>query len=274
MRDILVFCESFKHWNGAVRYGAELAAAWHARLTGLYVCPVVVIPPWETPGLTRELEDATRRLKEEAFGAGPGFELFAKALGATKVRWQITQDEILHSLTLTGNWHDVAIIGRTHRTLWGTAGAVGGMVLGSDMPCIVVPDQTTCAGTPRVIAIAWNGSSEAIRATHAALPLLEKAGKVVVLHGRQQSPPGMEGWQPPFDLPSYLAAHDIVCESVILDDPSDATVGERLLSVALASHADMLVMGAYGHTRFSEWVLGGATRHVLESMTIPVFLRH
>lgn len=271
MRDILLFCESHRHWNGAARYAAMLAASTQARLTGLYVCPVVMIPPWETPGLAQEFEDATRQLKEEAWHAAHDFDLFAQSLAVPQARWQITQGEITRSLRLAGNWHDVTVIGRTQRTLWGTAGAVGNMVLGSGMPCIVVPDGTDRAGPPRIIAIAWNGSAESTRAVHAALPLLQKAEKVVVLHGKQQLPPGVADWQPSFELSDYLAAHGIGSESMFLKD-SDA--GPQLLEHACDVHADMLVMGAYGHTRFSEWVLGGATRSVLEGMSIPVMLRH
>jgi len=273
MRDILLFCESHKHWNGAARYAAMLAASAQARLTGLYVCPVVMIPPWETPGLAQEFQDATRQLKEEAWNAGSDFEQFARALGVTQLRWQVTQGDITRSLCLAGNWHDVVVIGRSQRTLWGTAGAVGSMVLGSGMPCIVVPDQTSQSGSPRIMAIAWNGSAESTRAVHAALPLLEKADKVIVLHGKQQLPPGMADWQPSFELSDYLAAHGIGSENLFVES-SDADVGTQLLSRACDAHADMLVMGAYGHTRFSEWVLGGATRSVLERMTIPVLLRH
>ncbi|MET3650593.1 universal stress protein [Dyella japonica] len=273
MRDILLFCESFKHWNGAAQYAAMLAASRQARLTGLYVCPVIMIPPWETPGLAQEFQDAARQLKDEAFGAGPNFEQFAHALGAAQVHWQVTQDEITRSLSLAGTWHDVIVIGRSQRTLWGTVGAVGNMVLGSGMPCIVVPDQTDKSGAPRIIVIAWNGSSESMRAVHAALPLLQQADKVIVLHGKQQLPPGMADWQPPFELSNYLAARGIGSESLLFE-AADAEIGKQLLSRAREVRADMLVMGAYGHTRFSEWVLGGATREVLETMTMPVFMRH
>lgn len=273
MHDILVYCESFRRWNEAPHYAARFAAAWDARLTGLYVCPKITIPPWETPGLNLELQEATRQLKEDAFRAGRAFELFAQHRGATAVRWQVAEDDILRALALVGNWHDVVIVGRSQRSSWGTASAVGSMVLGSNMPCIAVPDNEIDVAMPDIVAIAWNGSSEAVRAVHAALPVLSRARKVVILHGKQQPPISMTTWRPGFDLPDYLATHGIRSESNLLSE-TEEDVGQMLLSAARDVGADMLVMGAYGHTRFSEWVLGGATRRVLELMELPVFMRH
>lgn len=275
MHDLLTYCESFKRWHASVDYAARLAALFDCRLTGIYVCPSpsMVLSPYETPQLMTELLEATRQLEEEAFGAAASFEAFARGRSATRASWLVAEEEVPRALALAGNWHDALVIGRTRHTPWGAVSAVGSLVLSSGMPCIVVPESQTDGVSLDAIAIAWNGSSEAIRATHAALPLLRRARKVTILHGRQRQPASMTAWKPAFDLAEYLAGHGIPSESILLPE-SDNAAGNLLLDSAREANANLLVMGAYGHTRFSEWVLGGATRAVLEGINIPVFMRH
>lgn len=274
MHDLLAFCESFKRWPASVDYAARLAAAFDSRVTGIYVCPSpsAMLAPYETPELMTELLEATRQLEDEAFAAGPSFEAFARSRGASRASWQVAEEEVPRALALAGLWHDLLVTGRTRHTPWGSVSAVGSIVLGAAMPCIVVPEGHADVVALDCIAIAWNGSSEAIRATHAALPLLRRARKVTILHGRQRPPASMTAWRPPFDLTQYLAHHGIQSESELLPEADDA--GDMLLTAARQAKANMLVMGAYGHTRFSEWVLGGATRAVLEDLDLPVFMRH
>ena len=87
--------------------------------------------------------------------------------------------------------------------------AVGGMVLGAGLPCIVVPEGHVGESLPDGMAIAWNGSLEAIRATHAALPLLRRARRVTILDGGQPLSASLEDWKPPFGLAGYLARRGI-----------------------------------------------------------------
>lgn len=275
MHDLLVHCESFKRWSPAADYAARLAALFDCRLTGIYVCPspTMALSPYQTPQLVTELLEAQRQLEEEAFGAAASFEAFARGRGATRASWLVAEEEMSRALALAGNWHDALVLGRTRYTPLGSISAAGGLVLGSGMPCIVVPESHGDMAALDCIAIAWNGSSEAIRAVHAALPLLRRARRVMILHGQQRPPASMAAWRPAFDLSEYLANHGMHSENILLPDTNDG-VGALLLDHALQAKANLLVMGAYGHTRFSEWVLGGATRAVLEGISLPVFMRH
>jgi nucleotide-binding universal stress UspA family protein len=84
--------------------------------------------------------------------------------------------------------------------------------------------------------------------------------------------PGLE-WEPPFNIMDYLRRHGVTAEQRTIHAKHD-DVGQVLLDEAMKFRADMLVMGAYGRSRFSEWMLGGATRHVLTWADIPVLMRH
>jgi nucleotide-binding universal stress UspA family protein len=145
-------------------------------------------------------------------------------------------------------------------------------VLSCEIPCIVVPPHRRQAALEH-IAVAWNGSSPAIRALHAARPLLAHAREITVLEGPPADDTVESRWSPRFDIGQYLLAHGLTAHREPIGGTSDEA-GERLLAAARRCHADLLVMGAYGRSRLSEWILGGATRSVLMDASMPVLLRH
>ncbi len=140
------------------------------------------------------------------------------------------------------------------------------------MPVLIVPD----AGSPdlpcRRIVVGWNQSAEALSAIRKAMPLLKSADLVDITvidpptHGPERSDPGGQ-------LSQLLARHGIHAEVSVLAKtlPRISDVINRHVR---DTNADMVVMGAYGHSRFREAILGGATRHMLENVEIPVLMAH
>ena len=112
-----------------------------------------------------------------------------------------------------------------------------------------------------------------MRAIHAAMPLLQRATRVVLLEGPLRRTYPEIAWKPPFDMSAYLVRHGVKLESRSLD-ADDEHAGAGILNAASELKAELLVMGAYGRNRFSEWALGGATRHILHHTHLPVFMRH
>lgn len=275
MKDIAVYCESFRSWPAHVAYAASMAKAFDASLTGTCVCPSpqMGLPTYDAPGLAVQLIDEARHLMDDAHAAEPAFVAFAQQQGVRQAQWQAAQGYVLDCLAIVGTWHDLLVLGRAGNTPWGSSFAVGNVVLGSGTPCLIVPEKHDGTFAPRCVAIAWNGSIEALRAVHAALPILARAERVLVFSRDAQQPFVMENWLPQFDLFSYLQRHGIAAQPGHMDD-STKGVGHDLLRAAADAHADLLVMGAYGHARFREWILGGVTKDVLEQATIPVMMRH
>ncbi|MDZ7810922.1 MAG: universal stress protein [Arhodomonas sp.] len=121
--------------------------------------------------------------------------------------------------------------------------------------------------------VAWDAGRESARAVGDALPLLKEADQVRVLALTGTSRDAAHGEQPAADISTHLARHGVKVEAAH-QHLGDLDVASALLSAASDYGADMMVMGAYGRTRMREMMLGGATRGVLESMTLPVFLSH
>ena len=139
-------------------------------------------------------------------------------------------------------------------------------------PVLLVPDDNKPISAPKTVMVGWNESVEAMRAIRRALPFLKQAEltRIVVIdpprHGPDRSDPGGL-------LSQMLARHGVKCEIDVLSKTM-TRVSDILNRHAADTEADMIVMGAYGHSRFREAILGGATRNMLEQSDIPVFLAH
>ncbi|WP_438390221.1 universal stress protein [Caballeronia sp. DA-9] len=125
--------------------------------------------------------------------------------------------------------------------------------------------------------VAWNGSREAVRAVHDALPLLKRATRTTVVTVDEPRDTTRGNRIPGADIALVLARHNVKADVVQLDriDRAENTpAGRLLLSQASQLGADLIVMGAYGHSRWQELVMGGATRSMFQSMTVPVLMSH
>jgi nucleotide-binding universal stress UspA family protein len=274
MRDILAYSANFRSWSGGVAYAADLAARLDGSLTGVYVypSPLYMLPPYGSADLLEAILENARDIERTAHASKDAFLAWSRTIGVRQANWQVAEGQLPQTLAHIGNWHDLLVLERNPELPWGAPAELGEIVLGSRLPCIVAPAGMREARLDR-IALAWNGAAEAVRAIHAALPLLLHAKQVFLLEGTPRELDVEIGWKPPFDIDEYLARHSIAAEHIEID-ADDAHAGEVLLDAALGTAANLLVMGAYGRTRFSEWVFGGATRSLLRDAPFPVFLRN
>lgn len=147
---------------------------------------------------------------------------------------------------------------------------VASVVVDSGRPALVVPHSTDVQAIGRTVLVAWKPTREATRAVTAALPWLQRAARVHVVVGE----PAVDGNPPPgAALDRWLRTHGVAATLHQLGNPSN-DVADPLLSMACDLDADLLVMGCYGHSRAREWLLGGTTRTLLKSMTLPVLMAH
>lgn len=138
---------------------------------------------------------------------------------------------------------------------------------------LIVPYAGRFDNVGRRIVIAWSSTREAARAVSDAMPFLESADLVNVLTIDPREGPDGHGELPGADIAVHLARHGVKAQ-IERTVSAGLPVGEVLLSRIADLGADLLVMGAYGHSRVRELLLGGATRSVLRSMTLPVLMSH
>jgi nucleotide-binding universal stress UspA family protein len=272
MKDILIHVRDCELRPPAARFGVGLAANLGAAVTAVYACPELsYAAPMFSPEVLTAIVETTRQLVQEAVAARSPFVEWAAALGVPQCEWVVAQGVAADALTQAAARHDLMVLDHGDEER-GSPWDIPGLILKVSVPCIVVPHHGAHFEPFERIAIAWNGSPEAMRAVHSALPFL-RGKQVLLLWGEEREKYQGVEWDPPFDINEYLRRRGVTVEQrMVAASPDD--VGRVLLEEALQFRADLLVMGAYGRTRFSEWMLGGATRHVLAWASIPVLLRH
>lgn len=274
LRTLLVHLDGSPRSATRLRLARTLAADHEATLTAmLAVTPAYVSVPLSYLGdaggavLLQEAEAERRRGARRLFDqecAQPGPD----------VRWTEAVNEMT-TAAFAGQalYADLMVLGQRDpgdAQAWGVPpDFVPTAMEASGRAALVVPYAGEFKTVGRDVLVAWKPTRESARAITAAVPLMQAARRVqVVTWGEAgQTGTGSTG------LSGFLAAHGIQAR-VTDQGPEPKDVGEMLLSRAADLGSDLLVMGCYGHTRARELLLGGATRTVLRSMTVPVLMAH
>lgn len=271
MNDILVLAADLDFRGAAMNYAVALAAQLQGTLGGLYVLPPAPASYDFAPaGLASEVIEIFRGQVDTAACAGNSFAAWAAQRRVASSSWHCAEGSMREALAAAALWHDVIVLERNAEWPWPQLGQV---LLGVDVPCLIVPQQYG-EFRLRTVAVAWDGSPHAARAVHAALPLLRRAARILLIDGSHIEPTSERVPADPTDnMRGYLANLGVETTRIRIA-PSAANAGVEILAAASGAAADLLVMGAYGRTRFSEWIFGGATRHLLEQAAMPLFMRH
>jgi nucleotide-binding universal stress UspA family protein len=262
--------------QGQVELAAHLAKEFEAHLTGVCSLPEVAIlrSAQHNPFIRLEANNIDELIKHEygeAKAAEKKFTAIADKAGVAH-DWLTGEGESADIIIHASRLQDLAVVeqgGDPSDLLWGPAVQVAL----SGHPALIVPRSWRSPEFGRRVLIAWNGSAQASTAVRKALPLLRRAGQVTVLIGTSRGAFPAALRMTALDLPAYLRHQGISAETKDIDEP-DMDAGEAILKCAKKIDSDLIVMGAFGRSRFQEWILGGATRHVLERMTVPVFMVH
>ncbi|ARJ65285.1 hypothetical protein WV31_06290 [Magnetospirillum sp. ME-1] len=169
-------------------------------------------------------------------------------------------------LALHARYADLTIVGQASP---GASDHVTETLMSVGRPILAVPRHGRYPKVGQRVLVAWNASREATRAVFDSLPLLAGAANVTVMTMDAKDDDRVPG----ADIGLALARHGIKVE-VVHSTLGDIDAGNALLSRAADQGADLLVMGAFGHSPLREKMLGGATRHILDHMTVPVLLSH
>jgi nucleotide-binding universal stress UspA family protein len=263
-------------------FRAELAGAL-ARRHGVHVIGLHVIEPLPSAGyfpadigLYAGGEALRELIRQRAIEAADQAERrFREPLcrHGIKGEWRVTQGGIAEQLASQARCVDLAIVGQLdsdHLPFGSAAPPPEQIVLSSGRPVLIVPYAARLQGIGDHVLVAWNGGREAARAANDALPFLVKASSVTVL---TINPEEARTETPAVDIVRHLACHGVQAEAAHTV-AADIGVGDALLKHATELGADLIVIGAYGHSRLRELVLGGATRSVLRRMTVPVLMSH
>lgn len=148
------------------------------------------------------------------------------------------------------------------------------VIMTAGRPVIVIPYDGGLADPVERVLICWDGGKEAAQAIADAAPFLARAKEIVVLSLDQDQVPQTRKRSAMGGLQAYLRAHGYVTPKPVFGSSSGIGIGNAILNTASDHGSDLIVMGLYGHSRAREWILGGASREILATMTVPVLFAH
>jgi nucleotide-binding universal stress UspA family protein len=276
-KTILVHLDAAARRSERLELSFALANRYDAHLAGLFALGAMSLPSYVRPDASQLLvAEQARQRADASQRAEAEFRAAAARHGNVKTEWRVSHEDALEAMRVNARYADLVVVGQhergTERETGITPGFVDELVISCPRPVLVVPYAGRFSGVGKRALVAWNASTEASRAVAGALPLLARAGRVNVVVFEAVSP-GDHGEEPGADAALYLARHGVKATVSRYLNPS-IDIGSQILTRAADLSVDLIVMGAYGHSRLRELVLGGATRTLLESMTVPVLMSH
>lgn len=279
LKDILVIVDNAKNCGTRLDVAVQLAQQHDAHLIGLFVRTVPHVPQFVMSQLGPEVAEVQKRYADEA--AEKARKLFEDKTrnAGIGVEWREVSGLPLDECRLHAKYTDLVVAGQLDDTATETSegqeNLIDHLVLDAGRPVLVVPYTGRFPKVGERVMVAWNATREATRAVNDALPILQKAKEVHVIAVNPHGGHGRDGHGeiPSADITLHLARHGVKATAEHIE-AREMGAGEALLSRAADESIDLIVMGAYGRSRLRELVLGGATRHMLRHMTVPVLMSH
>lgn len=274
IKDLVVHVDSSQAVQKRLEAAIRIAQTHDAHLTGLYVIPTTDFPAFmEVPSAFEAIQKVRQYRQQEAETSRAAFEEATHRAGVS-AEWRCAEGELTEKLGESARYSDLVILGQHNPDEHdANQGLADRLVLEVGRPCLVIPYIGARETLGQRVLVAWNARREAVRAVNDALPILQAADRAVVLSVNPAYGEDGEGDIPSADICHHLAHHGVKAKAETTV-AKDIDVGSLLLSHAADMGADMIVMGAYGHSRFREMVLGGVSREMFRTMTVPVFMSH
>ncbi|MCP3687378.1 MAG: universal stress protein [Gammaproteobacteria bacterium] len=275
IKNIVVHIDNSTACKDRVKAAIELARSYDARLSSLFVVPDYYVPSYVEAQIST---DVIAQIAEDAIDHAKQTQDNVKALGKAagiNLDCYIEEGNVVSIISEFARYADLLILGQAQSDDPDniSAGLADNLVLESGAPCLVIPYIGARPTLGKRILLAWNESRESSRALRDALPLIQTADHVSVLLIKPKSHNETHTETQKRVITGYLADHGVDADvKLCLDNHLDP--GDTILAQASDNDIDLIVMGAYGHSRLREIVLGGATRHLLKEMTVPVLISH
>lgn len=277
-KTILVHVDDAANVAARVEIAATIAIAQEAHLIGATLTGIsrfieeAVVANSYNPAITPYLDT----LRQRAALRLDEFDEQVRHIGVHSFERQLIDDDASGGINLAARHSDLVVVGQSdpdRPALALETDLPKYVAMTSGTPVLVIPFAGKFPSVGMHVMIAWNGSREASRAVQDAMPLLRVAQQVDVIIFNPTERSDLHSGAPHTEIIEYLRRHGVEAKRRV-ETVKPGKLGATLLSLATASPADLLVMGCYGHTRFREMLLGGVTRVVLASMSIPVFMSH
>jgi nucleotide-binding universal stress UspA family protein len=274
LNDIVVYVDGAEATKGRVEFAVALAKEHGAHLLGIAFAPTALLPLYGADVGLANISEALEGVKAQGETALEIFKAHAKSQGVSAEGRLLEgmSEELPRDFACAARHVDIVIIGqpRDGDPLIGQYALVERCLFASGRPVIIVPSACKKIEVAGTVVAAWDGSAEAARAFNDALTFLKAPKRVVLLVGVPE-----EASEEPEvdDMVAHLKRRGIAAE-VMRFAAHKGDIGKTILAKAKDLEADMIVMGAFHHSRWREFILGGVTLTMLEEATTPLFMAH
>jgi nucleotide-binding universal stress UspA family protein len=276
-KTILVHIDGTEKSIERTQVAARLAIRYEGHLVGAAVTGLspLMFPIGSIEAGMPPIAFPIKELRDEADRALDLFVKTASSEGVNSYERRLVDDEAGIGMCLQARYCDLVVVSQTALDEFRPrlrSDFLEYVLFNGSRPTLVLPQHSVHGDIGRSVTVAWNGSPEAVRAIMTAIPLLKRAQSVnlVVLNAGKEA--DLHGEDPGADMALYLARHGIRVQVTATSAGRDD--GDALLSFAADTGADLIVMGAYGHSRFREFLLGGMTRTALASSAVALWMSH
>jgi len=276
-KNILLHLDHSSGCQNRLETAFGLAKSNDALITGLFVVPDYVVPSYVEAQISVDLiTDVTEKALARAGETLSGYQRLAEEAGV-RMDAHVVEGQVIPILREHTKYSDLLMLGQDQpddpdNASYGLADA---LLFEGACACMVVPHSGKIALPGKRVLLTWNASRESARALREALPLLKSAETVVVLSSEPDDSDAQiaRGHPHADELARFLESHGIESVSSGISD-MEISASDAILGQAAEMNADLIVMGAYGHARLREIILGGVTRDLLKQSPIPLFLAH
>jgi nucleotide-binding universal stress UspA family protein len=285
-KDILVLCDAGEDNDSRMVTAFSLAKNFGAQVTGVHLTPFPsqgsLYPPYVansaaalidiTSKHTNNLKETLEKITSNTNNLKASFEMMASKMNIS-CDWKDMGNSNIHYIIDIARSTDLVIVPQSYSQYGEYEPKRFNDYFTTHLgrPLLVVPDLKKVFNSFKKVIIAWNESKEATRAVHDALPFLEFSENIEVISIAKNEKEEKKSMIRCNDLRTHLSHHGLDVEVLLLARSSKG-VGHTLIQHALEYDADLIVMGAYGHSRIKEVILGGTTKYLLDQTKIPLFL--
>jgi nucleotide-binding universal stress UspA family protein len=276
-KNILIHLDHSSGCDNRLDIAFKLAQKFDAKLAGLFIVPDYVVPSYVEAQISVDLiTDVTEKAVARAKETLAGYQKLADDAGI-KMEAHVVEGQVIPILREHTKYSDLLLLGQDQpddpdNSSYGLADA---LLFEGACACMVVPHSGKLAVPGKRVLLTWNASRESARALREAMPFLTRAETVVVLSSEPNDGDSdtARGHPHAQELDRLLKSHGIEAVSSGISDP-DISATDAIIGQAADMNADMIIMGAYGHARLREIILGGVTRDLLKQSPVPLFLAH
>jgi len=276
-KNILIHLDHSSGCRNRLEAAFDLARNFDAQITGLFVVPDYVVPSYVEAQISVDvITEVTEKALARARDHLGDYQKLAEEAGVS-MEGHVLEGQLIPILREHSKYSDLLVLGQDQPEDLDNAsyGLADSLLFEGACACMVVPHSGKLRPLGKNVLLTWNASRESARALREAMPLLARAETVVMLSSEPDDGDSSMARGHPHaqELARLLESHGIQAISSGISDP-DMSTTDAIIGQAAEMNADLIVMGAYGHARLREIILGGVTRDLLKQAPVPLLLAH